>query len=313
MRPSERLSFSRYWTPRYWAAWFAVGLLRLVVMLPHQRRLAIGFLLGRLGHRIARTRRAVTRRNIALCFPELSETERDSMALKHFEALGASLIEMAVARWGSEEELLSLTQVDGAEHIENAARDGQGIILLSAHFSSLEISGCALSKVCPPFDVVYRRFRNSLFTDLLRTTRQRSARNAIEKNDIKSMVRSLRNGIPVWYAPDQSYNRKQSALLPFFGVPSMTNTATGTLAKLGRAAAVPFFPRRLDDGTYVLTILPALDDFPSGDLERDTMKYVEVLETEIRKAPEQYYWVHRKFKNRPDDMEDAYADLDTLK
>ena len=313
MRSSERLAFSRYWTPKYWPTWFVLGLLRLCCLLPHRRRLGIGFLIGRLGHRLAAKRRGIARRNIELCFPELSVTERNDLALRHFEALGASFIEMGVGRWGSEDELLRLTKVEGAEHIENAGKDGKGFILLSAHFSTLEISGCALSKVCPPFDVVYRRFRNDLLTDLLRTTRQRSARNAIEKNDIKSMVRSLRDGVPVWYAPDQSYNRKQSALLPFFGVPSMTNTATGTLAKLGRAAAVPFFPRRLDDGTYVLTILPALEDFPSGDAEKDTMKYVEVLEQHIRLAPEQYYWVHRKFKNRPDDLAEVYAALDTLK
>ena len=313
MRSSERLSFTRYWTPKYWTAWLAIGLLRLVVMLPHKLRLRIGFWIGRVGHRVGASRRAITRRNIELCFPELSTTERDELTLRHFEALGASLIEMGIGRWASEKEMLELTRVEGAEHIADATRDGQGIILLSAHFSTLEISGCALSKVCPPFDVVYRRFRNELFTDLLRTTRQRSARNAIEKNDIKSMVRSLRAGVPVWYAPDQSYNRKQSALLPFFGIPSMTNTATGTLAKLGKAKAVPFFPRRLDDGTYVLNILPALDDFPSADAEADTLKYVQVLERQVRNAPEQYYWVHRKFKNRPDNMEDVYADLDTLK
>ena len=313
MRSSERLSFTRYWTPKYWTAWLAIGLLRLIVMLPHRVRLRIGFWIGRIGHRVSASRRAITRRNIELCFPELSTAERDGLTLRHFEALGASLVEMGIGRWASEKEMLELTRVEGAEHIADAFRDGQGFILLSAHFSTLEISGCALSKVCPPFDVVYRRFRNDLFTDLLRTTRQRSARNAIEKNDIKAMVRSLRSGVPVWYAPDQSYNRKQSALLPFFGVPSMTNTATGTLAKLGKAKAVPFFPRRLDDGTYVLNILPALEDFPSGDLEEDTLKYVRVLEKQVRLAPEQYYWVHRKFKNRPDDLDDVYADLDTLK
>ena len=313
MRSSERLSLRRLWTPKYWPAWFVLGLLRLVCLLPQRWRLGIGFFIGRLGHRLAARRRAIAQRNIEVCFPELTPEQRNDMTLRHFEALGASFIEMGIARWGSEKELLALTRVEGAEHIENATKDGQGIILLSAHFSSLEISGCALSKVCPPFDVVYRQFRNDLFTDVLRTTRQRSARNAIEKNDIKNMIRSLRNGVPVWYAPDQSYDRKQSALLPFFGIPSMTNTATGTLAKLGKAAAVPFFPRRLEDGSYILTILPPLDDFPSGNDEQDTMKYVAILEEQIRRCPEQYIWTYRKFKGRPEPLPDAYANLDELK
>jgi KDO2-lipid IV(A) lauroyltransferase len=127
------------------------------------------------------------------------------------------------------------------------------------------------------------------------------------------MVRSLREGTPVWYAPDQSYHLKQSALLPFFGVPAMTNTATGTLAKLGKAKAIPFFPRRLPEGGYELLLLPPLEDMPSGDAEADTMKYTAVLEDQIRRCPEQYYWVHRKFKNRPETLPEVYADLDALK
>jgi KDO2-lipid IV(A) lauroyltransferase len=126
------------------------------------------------------------------------------------------------------------------------------------------------------------------------------------------MIRSLREGTPVWYAPDQSYNRKQSALLPFFGVPSMTNTATGTLARLGKAVVVPFFPRRLPEGGYVLTILPPVEGIPGDDPVEDTKKYLEILERQIRLCPEQYYWVHRKFKNRPEPLPDVYEDLAAL-
>jgi KDO2-lipid IV(A) lauroyltransferase len=116
----------------------------------------------------------------------------------------------------------------------------------------------------------------------------------------------------VWYAPDQSYNRKQSALLPFFGIPAMTNTATGALARLGKAVVVPFFPRRLPEGGYVLTILPPVDGVPGDDPIEDTKKYLEILERQIRLCPEQYYWVHRKFKNRPEPLPDAYTDLAAL-
>jgi KDO2-lipid IV(A) lauroyltransferase len=145
------------------------------------------------------------------------------------------------------------------------------------------------------------------------SNREVAARRVIEKNDIKSMVRSLREGVPVWYAPDQSYNLKQSALLPFFGVPSMTNTATGTLAKLGKAKAVPFFPRRLANGRYELTLLPAIADLPSGDAEEDTRQYTALLEQHIKSCPEQYYWVHRKFKNRPGLLANVYADFTSVK
>ncbi|HEX7060942.1 MAG TPA: LpxL/LpxP family Kdo(2)-lipid IV(A) lauroyl/palmitoleoyl acyltransferase [Woeseiaceae bacterium] len=305
----SRKPLHAYWTPKYWPAWLGLAVLRLTCLLPYRVQIGLAKALGRLIHRVARERRAITRRNIELCFPELSRKERDALALAHFEALGASLAELALGRWASDARLEAMTRIEGAEHIREALAAGHGVILLSAHFTSLEISGRVLSKHCPPFDCVYRKHKNEFVTELLRSTRERSARATIDKNDIRSMVRSLREGAPVWYAPDQSYSRKQSALLPFFGVPSMTNTATGTVARLGNAVAIPFFPRRLPQGGYVLTILPPIEGLPSADPVADTRKYLAVLEQQIRLAPEQYYWVHRRFKNRPEPLPDVYADL----
>ncbi|HEX5765131.1 MAG TPA: LpxL/LpxP family Kdo(2)-lipid IV(A) lauroyl/palmitoleoyl acyltransferase [Woeseiaceae bacterium] len=309
---SERKPLSHFRAPRYWPTWLGLGLLRLVCLLPYRMQLALGKLLGRIAHRLAKERRAISRRNIELCFPELSPAGRHALALAHFESLGMSIIELGLGRWASDERLLAMTRIEGAEHIRKATDRGIGVILLSAHFTTLEISGRVLSLNSPPFDAVYRKNRSGFLTEILRTNREKSARGTIEKNDIKSMVRSLREGTPVWYAPDQSYNRKQSALLPFFGVPSMTNTATGTLARLGRAVVVPFFPRRLPEGGYVLTIMPPIEGIPSADPIEDTRKYLRILEDQIRLCPEQYYWVHRKFKNRPEPLADPYADLAAL-
>ncbi len=313
MEKAGRPSLSRFWTPQYWPLWLGMGLLRLSCLLPYRWQLASGKWLGRIACRLAGKRRAIARRNIGLCFPELPAAEQDALTRAHFESLGASIMEMALGRWGSMEKLLALSHVEGAEHVWKHTDQGIGVILLSAHFTTLEISGPALRNALPPFDAVYRRDKNAMITEVLRTGRERSARRTIEKNDIKSMVRSLRDGVPVWYAPDQAYNRKQSALLPFFDVPSMTNTATSVLARLGNAVAVPFFPRRLPQGGYRLTILPALENFPSDDPAADTLQYVKVLEQYVRKCPEQYYWVHRKFKFRPQPLPDLYADQDALK
>jgi len=313
MEKLDRKPLYNYWTPRYWPTWIGFASLRVSCLLPYHWQIALGKAIGRLAHRIGAERRAVARRNIELCFPELSEQERNDLVMRHFEALGASLMEMALGRWASDEKLERMTRITGAEHITQTLEAGYGVILLSAHFTALEVSGRVLARHCPPFDVVYRRFRSGLTTEIVATSREVSARSSIEKNDIKSMVRSLREGVPVWYAPDQSYSLKQSALLPFFGVPAMTNTATGVLAKLGKAKAVPFFPRRLPEGGYELTILPPIEGLPSGDAIEDTKKYIAVLEQQIRRCPEQYYWVHRRFKNRPDSLPDAYADLDALK
>lgn len=313
MKNTDRTPLYRYWTPQYWPAWIGLLLLRLTCLLPFRAQIGLGKFLGRILHRLAPKRRAITRRNLALAFPELSAEERNNLARAHFEALGVSLMEMGLGRWASDRKLVSLTRIEGLEHIERAVSEGRGIILLSAHFTSLEVSGRVLRLHCPPFDAVFRRNRSPFITEVLRTGREVSARRTIEKNDIKSMVRSLREGIPVWYAPDQSYNRKQSAVIPFFGVPAMTNTATGTLARLGNAVTLPFFPMRLPEGGYLLSILPPIEDFPGDDPVADTIKYVAILEQQIRRCPEQYYWIHRKYKNLPPPLPDYYADLDAWK
>jgi len=293
--------------------WAGLGFLRLVSVLPLAWQFGIGRVIGRIAHRTANERRLITRRNIELCFPDLSRNARNKLVKQHFEALGISLIELGLGRWATDEFLESITTITGTEHIQEVIDAGFGVILLSAHFTTLELSGRVLAKHCPPFDAVYRRFRSDFTTEIMVSNREVSARKVIEKNDIKSMVRSLRDGVPVWYAPDQSYNLKQSALLPFFQVPAMTNTATGTLAKLGKAKAVPFFPRRLANGRYELTLLPAITDLPSGDAAADTQQYTALLEQHIMTCPEQYYWVHRKFKNRPDTLTNVYADFTSVK
>lgn len=309
----DRKPLHHFWGPSYWPIWLGIGVLRLVCLLPHRAALACGRAFGRSAERIAGRRRAVVRRNIELCFPELTPAERDALASRHFEALGMSVVELGVGRWGSDRTHLAIARLEGIEHLQKALDHGRGVILLSAHFTTLEISGRVLATKSPPFDAVYRANRNELITELLRTGRERSAEDTIEKRNIKKMVRNLRKGRPVWYAPDQSYSRKGSEIIPFFGVPSMHTTATSALARLGDAVTLPFFPRRLDDGTYVHRIYPPLADFPSDDVVEDTMKYVRVLEAHIRTCPEQYFWIHRKFKNLPEGYPDYYADLDALK
>jgi len=310
---SDRKPLYRFWTPRYWPAWLGMAVLRVICLLPHRAALAIGRTLGHLVERIANERRAIVRRNIELCFPELTTTDRDALATRHFEALGMSLIEMGIGRWASDATHLRLGRLAGQEHLQKALETGKGIILLSAHFTTLEISGRVMALSIPPYDAVFRKNSSEFMTELQRTGRERSAEATIEKRDIKKMVRSLRKGRVVWYAPDQSYDRKGSEVIPFFGVPSMHATATSTLARLGDAVVVPYFPRRLDDGSYVFQILPPLENFPSDDAIEDTKRYVRVLEEHIRSCPEQYFWLHRKFKNLPEGYDDYYADLDALK
>ncbi|MDH5621132.1 MAG: LpxL/LpxP family Kdo(2)-lipid IV(A) lauroyl/palmitoleoyl acyltransferase [Gammaproteobacteria bacterium] len=302
-----------YWTPKYWPTWIGMGLLRLACLLPHRAALAVGRGIGALAHLCGGSRRAVVRRNLELCFPDLGADERDALAREHFKALGMMLIEMGLGRWASDHRLAAITRLVGIEHVHRAIDNGQGVILLAGHFTTLEISGRVLATHIPPFDGVYRRNRSEFVTELQRSGRERTVASTIEKRDIKKVVRSLREGRPVWYAPDQSYNRKGAEVIPFFGVPSMQTTATSTLARLGNAAVIPFFPRRLKDGSYEMTLLPPFENFPSDDAAADTLRYNAALESHIRSCPEQYFWIHRKFKDLPDGYPNYYADLDALK
>ena len=310
---SERKSLSSYRAPGTWTVWLGMGLLRLLCLLPHRVALAIGRGIGLFAHAISGKRRAIVRRNIELCFPELPPGERDALAREHFKALGMALIEMGLGRWASDRHLRSITRLVGLEHVTEALDSGRGVILLSAHFTTIEIMGRVLATEIPPFDAVFRKSRSEFMTELQRSGREISADTTIEKRDIKKMVRSLRRGRAVWYAPDQSYSRKGAEVIEFLGVPCMNTTATSTLARLGDALVVPFFPMRKADGTYEMTLLPAFEDFPSDDPVADTKRYITVLEKHVRKVPEQYFWIHRKFKDLPESYPDYYADLDALK
>jgi KDO2-lipid IV(A) lauroyltransferase len=310
---SDRKPLSSYRAPHTWPVWFGMGLLRLLCLLPHRFALAVGRAIGLLAHAAGGSRRAVVRRNIELCFPELSPEERDALAREHFKALGMAVIEMGLGRWASDRHLDSITRLVGVEHVRKALDEGRGVILLSAHFTTLEIMGRVLATQIPPFDAVFRKNRSEFMTELQRSGREVSADTTIEKRDIKKMVRSLRRGRAVWYAPDQSYNRKGAEVIEFFGVPAMHTTATSTLARLGDAVTIPFFPLRKPDGTYEMTLFPPFDDFPGDDPIADTKRFIALLEEQIRRVPEQYFWIHRKFKDLPEGYPDYYADLDALK
>jgi KDO2-lipid IV(A) lauroyltransferase len=310
---ASRKPFFFYITPATWPTWIGLGLLRIVCWLPHRMALGVGSALGRLAFLAGGKRRAIVQRNIELCFPELSPADQEDLVRRHFASLGISFVEMGLGRWATDRHLNSITTIEGLDNVQAALDTGKGVILLGAHFTTLEISGRVVKDIIPPFYAVYRKLRSEFATEMMLKGRQRSVAGTIEKRDIKQMVRRLREGSIVWYAPDQSYNRKGSEVVPFFGVPSMHNTATSTLARLGKAEVVPFVSQRLDNGHYRISFLPRFEDFPTDDAVTDTMRYVHVLEEQIRQAPEQYFWVHRKFKNLPDGYPDYYADLTASK
>jgi KDO2-lipid IV(A) lauroyltransferase len=279
--------------------WLAAGLLWGVTRLPYSWQLVIGQILGRVLLTLARERRRIALTNLELCFPECSGRERRRLLEAHFASLGIALVETASSWWGSDQRLGKLASVSGLEHLQAALRQGRGAILLSAHFTTLEIGGRLLS-LHAPFHVLYRSHKNPVIEILQRRARRRRFEKAIPRDDLRGMLASLKRNRPVWYAPDQDFGRDNSVFVPFFGVPAATLTATSRLARVSGAPVVPFFQRRLSGARgYELTLLPALQGFPGNDIEQDTRRLTNLIEARIRQQPEQYLWVHRRFKTRP--------------
>ena len=292
--------------PRYWPIWLGLGLMKLMAALPFSWQLAIGGQTGRWIGKIARRRRRIAEINLALCFPELSPTQRAALLEAHFAALGIGLFETAMAWWAPDDKLRGLARVEGLEHLQQALDRGKGVILLTGHFTPLEL-GARFITWHQPFHAMYRSHKNLLYEAVMRRERERAGFPPMPHEDLRGLLRAFKKGRAVWYAPDQNHGRRNSVFVPFFGIPACTITATSRLAALSDAAVVPYFPRRLP-GTagYEVVILPALENFPSGDLTADTQRINELLEHYIRQAPEQYLWVHRRFKTRPPDSPNLY-------
>ena len=310
MNSTGRLPIRHFLQPRYWTTWFGLGLLRLIICLPYGWQLSLGRALGKLMYRLMTRRRHIASINISLCFPELDSEAQQRLVLQAFQSVSISLFETALSWWASDRRLAPLCNIEGLQHLQQALQrarqQGSGVILLSAHFTCLEIGGRLLA-LQQPFAVMYKKHRNAVFERVMKRARETQFQQAIPQEDIRAMLRALKQHLAVWYAPDQDLGRERSVFAPFMGVPAATLMAPARLTRMSHALVVPFFPMRKADGSgYQLTLLPALEDFPVDDEMENASRINRLIETQLRKAPEQYLWLHRRFKTRPDNQPSVY-------
>jgi Kdo2-lipid IVA lauroyltransferase/acyltransferase len=272
-----------------------------LAMLPFAVLMAMGRTLGALIERFPSPRRKVAATNIALCFPELDARAQAKLVDAHLRDIGLMLIEFALGWMGSDRAIAKIpVQFEGLEHLEAAHAEGRGVLLVGGHFSHLELCARLVSQRIR-IAGMYRRMDNPVFEWTVLRARLGYARAMFDKDDIRGTVKYLRSGGTLWYAPDQDMRSKDNAFVPFFGVVAATITATHHLARMSRSAVIPFFHRRLPGSQgYVLRLGAPLENLPSEDAEADTARVNLSIEQMVREAPEQYLWVHKRFKTRPE-------------
>ena len=268
--------------------------------LPNSIQVWLGEQLGRIAFSFSKKWRSTAIRNLSAAFPDLSSNTLEALIQKHFRSLGIGITEMANAWWGDTNQLKKRVTIRGLEHIDQAKKNGQGAILLSAHFTTLEIGG-RLFSLFHPVHAMYRKQDNPVFNQAMIKGRNSFLQSIVEKKDLRSMLRLLKENQLIWYAMDQNSTDQSAVFTHFFGVPCSTTTATSKLAQRSGAMVLPFTTRRIDpEGHYQITIHAPLNNFPSNDPTADTQSIMDHFEQEIRLAPEQYLWIHRRFKTQPE-------------
>ncbi|MEK7436835.1 MAG: lipid A biosynthesis acyltransferase [Pseudomonadota bacterium] len=277
----------------------ALGLMWLLRLLPLALLAAIGNGFGTLLYAFGRARRRVCLINLEHCMPELTAGECDALARRHFQAFARTFLERAILWWGSPARIRQLVRIEGMEHFE-AVRAGP-LILLAPHFVGLDMGGVRLTLDIDMVSI-YSKQKNAVFDAVLYAGRMRSGRLTLlsRQDGVRPALRAMQAGLPFYYLPDMDYGQSESIFVPFLGVDTATITGVSRLARLAKARVLPCITRMLPGGEgYVLRFLPAWENYPGVSIEADTRRMNAFIEEQVRQMPEQYLWVHKRFKTRP--------------
>ncbi len=271
----------------------------MLCQLPYRIQLWLGSGLGKLIYLFARRERRIAATNIALCFPEKSPKQQKRILKQHFSSLGISVFEMGLARWSSRKRLLRMVNTEGLEHLDEAIKQGQGIMLLAPHFTCIQICARILS-LGYQISILYRPHKNPFVNHFFEKIYSQS-NGMIPRHNVRLLLRTLKKekGI-VCFTPDVDTGRKTSVFVPFFGIPTATTTTPAVMGRIASAISIAVHCLRLPRGKgYKFYINKPLENFPSDDIENDITRINQATEASIRQCPEQYLWVYKRFKSRP--------------
>ena len=290
--------------PKFFPTWILILLMRIGVFIPFSAQVFIGKFIGKAIYPFMSKWRSTAYSNISHCFPEKKQAQVNTLVKNHFEAIGISLFETANAYYASDKKINKLLTINKEQYFTEALKQEGGIIILCAHFMPLMLGSRALL-INHTIANIYRPQNNKLFDQAMVKGYKKNGAVMIKSTDTRSIIKAINNSLPIWYAPDQDLGENNSVFAPLFGIQTATASATARLSKNNKTRVIPYSFIRTSKG-YEMSFEKPLSGFPSNDPIIDATITNKILEKQINKHPEQYLWIHRRFKTRPEGAENFY-------
>ncbi len=288
---------TNFYHPKFIPTWILIGFMKLGAKLPFSLQVLIGKSISKPLYLLARQFRKNATINITRCFPDKSPLQIKTLVKQNFEAIGIALFETANAYFGKPSKIQKLATIHNEHYLTDALGKKQNIILLAGHFMPLMLGGRVLLLKYKIINI-YRPQNNLLFDQIMCQNFTDNGANMIQTKNTRAIVKAIKSGIPVWYAPDQDLGKKHSIFAPFFNIQTATTTATARLAKIPNTVVIPYSFIRTNDG-YQMNFQPPLNDYPGDSAKENAKRTNQILQNQILKTPEQYLWIHKRFKTRP--------------
>jgi lipid A biosynthesis lauroyl/palmitoleoyl acyltransferase len=290
--------------PKYLPTWFGFFVLWLIAKLPQVLQFSLGRTIGWLLFILFKSRVFIVKKNITWCFPNKESKEIDKLVKESVLNLGISLIELANCFYLSDKALKRRYVLEGLDNLSQYLKNNTPVVLLLGHFTTMLLAGRMLNQAIPIADVYFKQ-KNKLVDWMMRCSFEKHGATMVDNQDMRAMIKVLKNNLPLWYAPDQDYGLNGSVFVPFFNIETATTKATARLVKITKAAVVPFTYKRVNK-KYHLSISPALKNYPNDDEVLNARITNEILEEQIKQNIAQYFWAHKRFKTRPNNEQNPY-------
>ena len=290
--------------PKFLLTWILILIMRIGVFIPFKAQVVAGKAIGRMMYPFMHKLRSTAYSNISHCFPEKKQPQVERLVKRHFEAIGVSFFETANAYYGTDNKIKKLLTIKNEHFFKDALKEEGGIILLCSHFMPLMLGSRALL-IKHTIANIYRPQNNTLFDSTMVKGYKKNGAVMIKSTDTRSIIKAINNSLPIWYAPDQDLGKNNSVFAPFFGIQTATASATARLAKNNNTRVIPYSFIRTSNG-YLMSFEKPISNYPSNDPIHDATVINQILEKQINHSPEQYLWIHRRFKTRPNDEKNFY-------